>query len=99
MIFIVKDEHDEARDRVRFFFPLSFCVLILAHSFISIAQTIARHIMNLHMNRVAANAEASGEIPLETMKRYIAYCKSYVLSLAYSHLMWAPNVNERGNNN
>jgi DNA replicative helicase MCM subunit Mcm2 (Cdc46/Mcm family) len=40
--------------------------------------------MNLHMNRVAANAEASGEIPLETMKRYIAYCKSYVLSCLLS---------------
>ncbi|OXG91458.1 minichromosome maintenance protein 5 (cell division control protein 46) [Cryptococcus neoformans A2-102-5] len=52
MIFIVKDEHNEQRDR-----------------------TIAKHVMNIHMNRQTEN-EAVGEIDIEKMKRYIGYCKS-----------------------
>ncbi|KAL7424263.1 minichromosome maintenance protein 5 [Cryptotrichosporon argae] len=52
MIFIVKDEHNESRDR-----------------------TIAKHVMNIHMNRPTEN-EAVGEIDIEKMRRYIAYCKS-----------------------
>ncbi|TDL28779.1 ATP dependent DNA helicase [Rickenella mellea] len=57
MIFIVKDEHNEQRDR-----------------------TIAKHVMNIHMNRTNENndenGEAVGEIDIDKMKRYIAYCKS-----------------------
>ncbi|KAF8482146.1 MCM-domain-containing protein [Russula ochroleuca] len=57
MIFIVKDVHDEQRDR-----------------------TIAKHVMNIHMNRPNSNAnengEVVGEIDLDKMKRYISYCKS-----------------------
>ncbi|ORY76848.1 MCM-domain-containing protein [Leucosporidium creatinivorum] len=52
MIFIVKDEHDEARDR-----------------------TIAHHVMNIHMNRASEN-QAVGEIDIDKMKRYVAYCKA-----------------------
>ncbi|CAD6890715.1 unnamed protein product [Tilletia controversa] len=52
MIFIVKDEHDEARDR-----------------------TIAKHVMNIHMNRATDNANAVGELDIEQMKRFIAYAK------------------------
>nr|ODN87819.1 minichromosome maintenance protein 5 (cell division control protein 46) [Cryptococcus depauperatus CBS 7841] len=52
MIFIVKDEHNEQRDR-----------------------TIAKHVMNIHMNRQTEN-ETVGEIDIEKMKRYIGYCKS-----------------------
>ncbi|WWD01094.1 hypothetical protein V866_008032 [Kwoniella sp. B9012] len=52
MIFIVKDEHNELRDR-----------------------TIAKHVMNIHMNRQNEN-EAVGEIDIEKMKRYVSYCKS-----------------------
>ncbi|WVQ78482.1 hypothetical protein IAT38_000568 [Cryptococcus sp. DSM 104549] len=52
MIFIVKDEHNEQRDR-----------------------TIAKHVMNIHMNRQTEN-EAVGEIDIEKMKRYVSYCKS-----------------------
>ncbi|TXT13612.1 hypothetical protein VHUM_00979 [Vanrija humicola] len=52
MIFIVKDEHNEARDR-----------------------TIAKHVMNIHMNREAGE-DVIGEIDIDKMKRYIAYCKS-----------------------
>ncbi|KAI0670194.1 ATP dependent DNA helicase [Trametes maxima] len=57
MIFIVKDEHNEQRDRM-----------------------IAKHVMNIHMNRpnqgTDENGEAVGDIDLDKMKRYIAYCKS-----------------------
>ncbi|KAJ8596508.1 MCM-domain-containing protein [Rhizopogon salebrosus TDB-379] len=57
MIFIVKDEHNEQRDRM-----------------------IAKHVMNIHMNRPNQNAddngETVGEIDIDKMKRYIAYCKS-----------------------
>ncbi|KAH9982684.1 MCM2/3/5 family-domain-containing protein [Lactifluus volemus] len=57
MIFIVKDVHDEQRDR-----------------------TIAKHVMNIHMNRpnsnLAENGEVIGEIDIDKMKRYISYCKS-----------------------
>ncbi len=40
-------------------------------------QTIAKHVMNIHMNR-ATDPAAVGEIDIETMKRYISYCKAYV---------------------
>ncbi|KAG1716329.1 hypothetical protein ID866_813 [Astraeus odoratus] len=57
MIFIVKDEHNEQRDRM-----------------------IAKHVMNIHMNRPNQNADESGdtvgEIDIDKMRRYIAYCKS-----------------------
>ncbi|KAJ3576130.1 hypothetical protein NP233_g620 [Leucocoprinus birnbaumii] len=56
MIFIVKDEHNEQRDKL-----------------------IAKHVMNIHMNRQNQDddgAQTEGEIPLEKMKKYIAYCKS-----------------------
>ncbi|EIN13640.1 MCM-domain-containing protein [Punctularia strigosozonata HHB-11173 SS5] len=57
MIFIVRDEHNEARDTM-----------------------IAKHVMNIHMNRPTQNAdengETVGEIDLDKMKRYIAYCKA-----------------------
>jgi len=56
MIFIVKDDHNEARDR-----------------------TIAKHVIGIHMNKDQdQSAPVTGEIPIEKMKRYITYCKSYV---------------------
>ncbi|KAJ2928801.1 hypothetical protein H1R20_g8207, partial [Candolleomyces eurysporus] len=53
MIFIVKDEHNESRDKM-----------------------IAKHVMNIHMNKPNENGEDVGEIDLDKMKRYIAYCKA-----------------------
>ncbi|KAJ1934005.1 minichromosome maintenance protein 5, partial [Linderina macrospora] len=38
-------------------------------------QTIARHVMQVHANRKAVEVEG-GELSLDTMRRYIAYCKS-----------------------
>ncbi|KAJ7596619.1 MCM-domain-containing protein [Mycena floridula] len=57
MIFIVKDEHNETRDKA-----------------------IATHVMKIHMNRpdqtADDNMDGQGELSLEKMKRYIAYCKN-----------------------
>ncbi len=47
---------------------------------------IAKHVMNIHMNRPNLDAngvdENVGEIDINTMKRYIAYCKAYEVKLA-----------------
>merc|ERR1719492_205629 len=51
-IFIVKDEHNEERDK-----------------------TLARHVIGVHMNSGAA-ASSEGELSLDFMKKYIAYCRS-----------------------
>lgn len=40
-------------------------------------ETIAKHVMNIHMNRVATGHDAQqAEISVEKMKRYISYVKS-----------------------
>ena len=39
-------------------------------------ETIARHVMNLHMNRMTERDEVEGEIPMDKLKRYITYCKT-----------------------
>jgi DNA replication licensing factor MCM5 len=72
MIFIVRDEHNEARDKV------SPSVRVYAHLVLTSFKAIAKHVMNIHMNRPNVNEEngdASGEIDLEKMKAYIAYAK------------------------
>ena len=38
-------------------------------------RTIAKHVMNIHMNRQTDN-EVEGEIDIEKMKRYVSYAKS-----------------------
>ncbi|XP_063231306.1 DNA replication licensing factor Mcm5 [Bacillus rossius redtenbacheri] len=53
MIFIVKDEHDEQRDK-----------------------TLAKHVMNVHMNAGRATDEAEGELSLMLLKKYIQFCRS-----------------------
>jgi DNA replication licensing factor MCM5 len=53
-------------------------------------QTIAKHVMNIHMNRpnsnTGENGEVVGEIDLDKMKRYISYCKSYVAVALLGHI-------------
>jgi len=45
-----------------------------------LVQTLAKHVMNIHMNALQMSEEArSGEIQLNTLKKYIAYCRAYVL--------------------
>ncbi len=56
---------------------------------------IAKHVMNIHMNRPnqngGENGEVVGEIDIDKMKRFIAFCKAYVaLSLSRSLITyWA----------
>lgn len=45
------------------------------HEGLADCQSIANHVMNIHMNRHTEN-EVVGEIDIEKMKRYISYCKS-----------------------
>jgi DNA replication licensing factor MCM5 len=43
---------------------------------------IAHHVLNIHMNKPQAdgerNGEAAGELDIDKMKRFIAYCKASV---------------------
>ncbi|KAK9464152.1 MCM2/3/5 family-domain-containing protein [Lipomyces oligophaga] len=40
-------------------------------------QSIAKHVINIHMNQQAVSTEeVSGEIPVEKMRRYISYCRA-----------------------
>ena len=48
--------------------------MILAGHSDGLIQTIARHVMQLHMNRETDN-EVVGEIEIDKMKRYISYVK------------------------
>ena len=52
---------------------------------------IAKHVMNIHMNRQNVNTVENGgnvgEIPLEKMKRYISYCKTCVSFFALNCLL------------
>jgi DNA replication licensing factor MCM5 len=41
-------------------------------------ERIARHVMGIHMGGRGVEEQAESEIPVEKMKRYISYCKSYV---------------------
>lgn len=54
-----------------------------------ICQMIAKHVMNIHMNRpnqsADENGEAVGEIDIDKMKRFISYCKASVTSPYYSN--------------
>jgi DNA replicative helicase MCM subunit Mcm2 (Cdc46/Mcm family) len=50
-------------------------------------QTIAKHVMNIHMNRPNSNAEVVGEIDIDKMKRYISYCKSCVIVAFLVHII------------
>ncbi|XP_002739225.1 DNA replication licensing factor mcm5-like [Saccoglossus kowalevskii] len=53
MIFVVKDEHDEAKD-----------------------SRLAKHVMNVHMNALQTTSANEGELDLNFLKKYIAYCRS-----------------------
>jgi DNA replicative helicase MCM subunit Mcm2 (Cdc46/Mcm family) len=50
-------------------------------------QIIAKHVMNIHMNRPNDNGEVVGEIDIDKMKRYISYCKSYVIVTFLVHII------------
>lgn len=41
-------------------------------------EKMAKHVMNIHMGGRGREEQAESEIPVEKMKRYVSYCKSYV---------------------
>jgi DNA replication licensing factor MCM5 len=44
---------------------------------VSLAKTIAKHVLNVHMNnRPSAEASAVGEFDIQKMRGYISYCKA-----------------------
>jgi DNA replication licensing factor MCM5 len=53
MIYIVKDEHDFAKD-----------------------TRMAKHVIGVHMNAIQPQDQVQGEVSLEFLKKYIAYCRS-----------------------
>lgn len=41
-------------------------------------ETIAKHVMGIHMGGQGVEEQVQAEVPVEKMKRYISYCKRYV---------------------
>ena len=60
-----------------------FCLPMKVWTELIFLQMIAKHVMNIHMNRpnnsADENGDVVGEIDIDRMKRYISYCKSCVL--------------------
>jgi len=57
-------------------------------------ERIARHVMGIHMGGRGVEEQVEAEIPVEKMKRYISYCKSYVfkhISLIF-RMQWIANL-------
>jgi DNA replication licensing factor MCM5 len=46
-------------------------------------ERIARHVMGIHMGGRGVEEQVEAEIPVEKMKRYISYCKTYVCKLRF----------------
>ena len=42
---------------------------------VSPSQTLARHVMNVHLSAHTQTEAVEGEIPLATYKKYIAYAR------------------------
>jgi DNA replication licensing factor MCM5 len=59
----------------------------------NLPQKIAKHVLNIHQNRPNTNTDSEqsgegvGELDIEKMKRYVAYCKASVCS-SISSLFW-----------
>jgi DNA replication licensing factor MCM5 len=74
-IFLVRDVHDEARDRVCALGTLNGVRLLLPITSLTFVQSIAKHVMNLHQNLTNDN-ETVGEIDIDKMRRYLSFVKS-----------------------
>ena len=42
-------------------------------------ERIAKHVMHIHMGNRGVEEQVESEIPVDKMKRYVSYCKSYVV--------------------
>ena len=50
-------------------------------------ERIARHVMGIQMGGRGMEEQTEAEIPVEKMKRYISYCKSYDTTLPPARLL------------
>lgn len=48
-------------------------------------ESIARHVMGVHMGGRGVEEQVEADIPVDTMKRYISYCRTYVSPLHQTH--------------
>ena len=72
-IFLVRDARNHERDLVFLLFLFSTSSL----DDLPIPQTIARHVVKVHMRaNIQSDSDAANEFPLMKLKRYIGYCKS-----------------------
>ena len=86
-IFIVKDEHDEARDMTlaRHVMKVSSSPVLSNLSRKALEQTAPTNRNNqVHMNAAADNA-VEGELSLAFLKKYLGYCRSLAF---YQMLKW-----------
>ena len=52
--------------------------------FMSSSQTLAKHVMGIHMNALQEKPPGEGELSLEFLKKYIAYCRRSVAGTSFS---------------
>ena len=51
--------------------------VISVHDGVVYVQTLAKHVMNVHLNAVQTLDETpEGEVPLNTLKKYISFVRS-----------------------
>lgn len=50
-------------------------IFVLLMCFFVVVQTLARHVMNVHLSAQTQTEGVEGEIPLATFKKYIAYAR------------------------
>ena len=76
MIFIIKDEHNVAKDTVsKTNSPLTFRFIFLPPC--PLWQRMAKHVMQVHLNALQAATEETGEgeLDLATLKKFISFCR------------------------
>jgi DNA replication licensing factor MCM5 len=61
-------------------------------------ERIAKHVMGIHMGGRGVEEQVQAEIPVEKMKRYISYCKQYVIS-SFSSPISFPIANDSNTGN
>ena len=51
-------------------------------------QILAKHVMNVHMNALQTSADQrEGEIDLQTLKKFIGYCRRYNIRLKSAYFI------------
>lgn len=81
MIFIVKDIHDQGKDMVRESFVDNLLHKRIFIDFFFLMQRLAKHVMAVHTNAARTTQVQEGELTLNFLKKYIAYCKRYGLKI------------------